>query len=185
MRGRDQPHLDAERQQLPPPVMRRRAGLHRHHTLREVREKRGEPAARELARHHDLAFRVDGVNLKNLLRQIEPNARDRGQFLNRLAHGRLPFRWGFDNDHLGTLMPFGAPSTPSLPDNTRNGAIRHGCAEIMEKSEQTDIHRSGRYSTHNGKLRSDRLPSNFIFTCCVAGASRRLRLGCGRVPPPV
>jgi hypothetical protein len=25
-----------------------------------------------------------------------------------------PFRWGFDNDHLGTLMPFGAPSTPSF-----------------------------------------------------------------------
>jgi len=25
----------------------------------------------------------------------------------------LPFRWGFDNDHLGTLMLFGAPSTPS------------------------------------------------------------------------
>jgi hypothetical protein len=22
---------------------------------------------------------------------------------------------GFDNDHLGTLMPFGAPSTPSFP----------------------------------------------------------------------
>src|ERR1700677_4745426 len=23
-------------------------------------------------------------------------------------------RWGFDNDHLGTLMPCGAPSTPSF-----------------------------------------------------------------------
>jgi hypothetical protein len=54
------------------------------------------------------------VNLKDPLRQIEPNARDRAQFLNRLALGRLPLRWGFDNDHLGTMMPFGAPSTSSF-----------------------------------------------------------------------
>jgi hypothetical protein len=26
---------------------------------------------------------------------------------------------GFDNDHLGTLMPFGAPSTPSFRDEVR------------------------------------------------------------------
>ncbi|HJZ18198.1 MAG TPA: hypothetical protein VJ251_22600, partial [Stellaceae bacterium] len=42
---------------------------------------------------------------------IETNPRDSRQIPDRLAHGRLPFRWGFDNDHLGTLMPFGAPST--------------------------------------------------------------------------
>jgi hypothetical protein len=27
---------------------------------------------------------------------------------------------GFDNDHLGTQMPFGAPSTPSFADNVAN-----------------------------------------------------------------
>jgi hypothetical protein len=54
------------------------------------------------------------VNLKHPLRQIETNPRDSRQIPDRLAHGRLPFRWGFDNDHLGTLMPFGAPSTPSF-----------------------------------------------------------------------
>ena len=115
MPRRDQPRLEAERQQLPPPMMRRGAGLHRHHALRQFRVKRDEPAARELARHHDLAVRVDGVNLEDLLRQIEPNARDRGQILNRLAHGRLPVRRGFDNDHLGTLMPFGRPVHPIIP----------------------------------------------------------------------
>ncbi len=36
------------------------------------------------------------------------------------APGETPNRWGFDNDHLGTLMPFGAPSTPSFPN--RDGA---------------------------------------------------------------
>jgi hypothetical protein len=53
------------------------------------------------------------VNLKDVLRQIEPNARDSSDIPDRLSHGRLPFRYRFDNDHLGTLTPFGAPSTPS------------------------------------------------------------------------
>jgi hypothetical protein len=76
-------------------------------------EKADKPAVGELARHHGLAVRVDGMN-QTLLARIEPNARDRAQFLNRLAHGRLSLRCRFDNDHLGTLMPFGAPSTQSF-----------------------------------------------------------------------
>ena len=80
MCGRDQPHFEAERQQLPPPMMCRRARFHRHHTPRKLGEKADKPAACELARHHDLAVRVDGVNLKDLLRQIEPNARDELNF---------------------------------------------------------------------------------------------------------
>jgi hypothetical protein len=31
---------------------------------------------------------------------------------------------GFDNGHLGTLMPFGAPSTPSFADLSANGSSR-------------------------------------------------------------
>jgi hypothetical protein len=69
--------------------------------------------SRQLAHNHDLALRVDGVNLKSVLAQIEPDPRDNTRIPDKLVHGRLPFRWGFDNDHLGTLMPFGAPSTPS------------------------------------------------------------------------
>jgi hypothetical protein len=64
------------------------------------------------------------VNLKHPLRQIETNTRDSRHIPDRLAHGRLPFRWGFDNDHLGTLMPFGAPSTPSFAEGAPNGLIR-------------------------------------------------------------
>ena len=30
---------------------------------------------------------------------------------------------GFDNDHLGTLMPFGAPSTPSFVDGLDNERV--------------------------------------------------------------
>ena len=66
-------------------MMCRRARYHRHHTRRKLGEKADKLAACEFARHHDLAVRIDGVNLKDLLRQIEPNAHYRAQFLNRLA----------------------------------------------------------------------------------------------------
>src|SRR5271165_6852672 len=114
VRGRDQLDLEAEPQQLPPPVMRRRAGLHRYDARRELGEELRQRAAPQLAGNDDLALRVDAVDLERVLRQIEPDPRDRRQFSDRLAHGRLPFRWVDDNDHLGTLMPFGAPSTPSF-----------------------------------------------------------------------
>jgi hypothetical protein len=54
--------------------------------------------------------------------KIEKSFQDNDLIPDRLAHGRLPFRWVDDNDHLGTLMPFGAPSTPSFPSARRNGA---------------------------------------------------------------
>jgi hypothetical protein len=80
----------------------------------ELRDYTGWTRARQLARNDDLALRVDGVNLKRVLRQIEPNPRDSREIPDRLAHGRLPFRWVDDNDHLGTMMPFGAPSTVTV-----------------------------------------------------------------------
>jgi hypothetical protein len=46
-----------------------------------------------------------------------------------IANGRLPFRWGFDNNHFCTLMPLGAPSIPSFhngaatPRQTRPGLV--------------------------------------------------------------
>jgi hypothetical protein len=63
-----------------PPMMRRRARLHRHHARRQLGEEPDELAAREVARHNDLALRVDCVNLKHPLRKIETNPRDCRQF---------------------------------------------------------------------------------------------------------
>jgi len=57
------------------------------------------------------ALDVDGASLKRILREIEPDARDSGEIPERLAHSTAPFRWVDDNDHLGALAPFGAPST--------------------------------------------------------------------------
>src|ERR1700733_1571515 len=70
-------------------MMRRGARLHRHHARRQLGEERDKLAAREFARHNDLALRVDRVNLKHPLRQIETNPRDSRQIPDRLAHGRL------------------------------------------------------------------------------------------------
>ena len=53
-------------------------------------------AVRNCMRLRDLACELpfDCVNLKHPLRQIETNPRDSRQIPNRLAHGRLPFRYG-------------------------------------------------------------------------------------------
>jgi hypothetical protein len=63
--------------------------------------QRGEPAeklqhrpAPKLASDDELALRADTVNLKNSLRQIEPDPRDSRHILGGLAQGWLPFRWG-------------------------------------------------------------------------------------------
>jgi hypothetical protein len=53
------------------------------------------------------------MGLERVLRQIEPDAPDSGEIRDRFAHGRLRFGWVDDNDHLGALTRFGAPSTPS------------------------------------------------------------------------
>jgi hypothetical protein len=44
-------------------------------------------------------------------------------------------RWGFDNDHLGTLMPFGAPSTPSfcLPIKPNGHGQRYDAASHLRR----------------------------------------------------
>jgi hypothetical protein len=42
----------------------------------------------------------------------QSNPRDSIQILDRLAHGRLPIKWVFDNIHLGALDAVGAPSIP-------------------------------------------------------------------------
>ena len=80
MRGRQQPNFMPELYQRPPPMMRRGARLHRHHAWRQRGEKRDELVARELVRRHDLALRVDRVNLKYSLRQIRTNPRNSAKF---------------------------------------------------------------------------------------------------------
>src|ERR1700721_1924361 len=105
------------------------------------------------------------ANLKHPLRQIETNPRDSRQIPDRLAHGRLPFRWVDDNDHLGTLMPFGASSTPSFAGDLRHrwllgtSTLRRGDVSIKSITRALSPFRLRRAikstRSHDRYLRSD------------------------------
>ena len=113
VRRRDQFHLVPERRDLAAPMMRAPARLQRHDARREPAKELQHAAAPELANDDGLAPHVDGVNLKDMLRQIKPDARDSRQIPGKLRHGRLSFEMRFRQHHLDTLDAVGAPSTPS------------------------------------------------------------------------
>jgi len=71
-------------------MVRRTARLHSDQTWRQRSEEPQQLAAPHRARHNRRALRVDAVNLKNVLRDVEANRRDRREIADRLAHGRLP-----------------------------------------------------------------------------------------------
>ena len=91
VRRRNELHREAERLQLPPPVMRRGTGLHRHHAPRKRVEKLQKRSAIDRASNDNLTRRIDRVNPEDPLGQIKPDARDTRCIDDRLAHGRPPF----------------------------------------------------------------------------------------------
>ena len=68
-------------------------------------------SARELARYHNLALRVDGLKLKGVLRQIEPGAHDRRHINDRVAMDGFPSDASMTTTHLGMLMAIRGTST--------------------------------------------------------------------------
>jgi hypothetical protein len=88
---RYQPHLMAKLDQAPPPIMRRRAGLHADQARRKLRQKRQQAAPLHGPLQHHLARSIDTMQLEHVLRQINADRRNR-QICCRLAHGRRPFR---------------------------------------------------------------------------------------------
>jgi hypothetical protein len=59
-----------------------------------------------------------------------------------------PFRWVDDNDHLGTLMPFGAPSTPSFRATWRAGE-NLSCRSFLGKEFATSVYAMVRAAKFN------------------------------------
>lgn len=68
---RDQPDRVAKPDDFPAPVVRRRAGLHRHDAGRQLRQERQDLGSRELAAKQDRAIGRRGMKLKHPLRQVD------------------------------------------------------------------------------------------------------------------
>ena len=89
IRRRDQPHIMAERRDLPGPEVRGRAGFHADQAGFEPREKvQHRPAAQSLLQD-DGAADIDPVKLKDRLGQVDPeccNFHVVGSFLCWLSH---------------------------------------------------------------------------------------------------
>src|SRR5208282_2549556 len=80
---RHQPHGVTERLKLARPMMRGRAGLNPDETRRKLLKERNNIPAPELTANDHVPPRVDAVDLKDRLRNIETNRRDR-------VHVQLP-----------------------------------------------------------------------------------------------
>ena len=92
-------------------MMRRGAGFDTNQARRQLLEEGQDVAPLELTAEDDIAFRIDAVNLKNRLRDVETNCRDR-------LHGLAPPNCGsLNSTHIhGTHVPVEEPSTASTPD---------------------------------------------------------------------
>jgi len=67
----------AERLELARPVMRRRTGLDTNQAWRHLLKERQNIAPLQLATEDDIALRIDTMNLKDRLRDIETDRRHR------------------------------------------------------------------------------------------------------------
>ena len=81
--GRHQPHVVPKLRDLPRPVMRGGASLQAYNACSLLLEEWQNLATPQLPAHDNLARRINAVDLKDVLREINS---DRGNFV----HGRLP-----------------------------------------------------------------------------------------------
>ena len=93
------------------PMMRRGAGLDPNQARLQLLEKRQDVAALQLTADGHLAFRVDAVDLKNRLRDIETDCCD------HLHDWLLRIVGALTSTHIhGTHVPVEEPSTASGTD---------------------------------------------------------------------
>jgi hypothetical protein len=82
----------AELDEFARPMMRGPAGLEPDQATRQRSEELQQLVAPDRLGDHNAPRRVNAVHLKDVLGQIEPNGRDRGQIGDRLSHGRRSFK---------------------------------------------------------------------------------------------
>jgi len=98
------PRLEMPPRRLFPPVAFCR-GASPIHAAKS--RKLQQSLAFDRAHNDDIALGVGGMNLKDFLRRIEPDARDRRQFDDRLARGWLSFDGFSTTSILARLMTLG------------------------------------------------------------------------------
>src|SRR4029450_2215103 len=104
--------------QLARPVMRRSAGLDPDQARRQLLEERQNAAPPQLTADNHLALRINAMDLKHRLGDVETDSRNR-------LHVGSSETWVL-NCH-GTPVPVEEPSTASYPDMcsfSRSGEIR-------------------------------------------------------------
>src|SRR5271168_2410502 len=101
---RHQPNGVAERLEFARPMMRRRAGFDADQARRQLLEEGQYIATLELTTQDDIALRIDAVNLKYRLRDVETHRRNR-------LHDLAPLNRGaFISTHIhGTHVPVEEP----------------------------------------------------------------------------
>jgi hypothetical protein len=126
-----QPGIVAQLAQLPAPEMSRCTRLHTNQAARQFRKEVQHLGTLELALNHHLAGRINPVNLKHRLREIQSDC-------HCFAHGSPP-----------TLLPasgwllVGEPSTASTSASWINQVERF-FANLSEKQIRRGVHRSTR-----------------------------------------
>src|SRR5260370_40266614 len=109
--GRHQAHGVAQRLKFTRPIMRRRTGLDTNEARRQLLKERPHIPPLQLTAKHNIAIRINAVDLKNRLRDIETDSRNRSHDLAPPNHRRLTA----PTSH-GALAPVEEPSTASIPD---------------------------------------------------------------------
>src|ERR1700677_4353984 len=141
----------AERLEFARPMMRRGAGFNADQARWQLLEEYQHVAALELTTEDDIALRIDAVNLKNRLRDVQTDRRDR---LHDLAP---PNRGSFNSTHIrGTHVPVEEPSTASktevafaprascratMADGSSRGARREKLFRHPERRQNQHFHR--------------------------------------------
>jgi hypothetical protein len=111
--------------QLARPMMRRSAGLDANQTRRQLLKERQNVAPPQLTADNHLAFRINAMDLKHRLGDVETDSRNR-------LHVGSSETWVLNNTHFdGTRVPVEEPSTASVSDLRRALAVSSFCYSVL------------------------------------------------------
>jgi len=129
---RDEPHVMAQLADLAAPVVRAAAGFHRNDAARHLAKERQHLIPPQLLAQHRLARLVSLVDLKHILRQVEPDSGD-------LRHAPL---WLLADPpwHIEAIGGAVTSSGPQERQNSRTWCSASNCAAKRNDSVRRRFH---------------------------------------------